>query len=127
MNKSGSPVSANFSSWLALFASSSTLICCALPSLLVVLGMGATMAGLVSAIPQLIWISQYKGYVFGFSGLMIVLSFFFQYRAINAPCPTDPELAMSCSSSRRWSWIVLSISSLIWLIGAFFAFVAGRF
>ena len=45
---------------ITLFASSSTLICCALPALFVLLGAGATFASLVNFFPQLIIISQYK-------------------------------------------------------------------
>ena len=38
----------------ALFTSFGTLICFALPALFVALGMGAAVAGIVSAVPQLI-------------------------------------------------------------------------
>ncbi|MCB0391632.1 MAG: hypothetical protein KDD58_10080 [Bdellovibrionales bacterium] len=113
-----------FSSWLSLFASTSTLLCCALPSLLVVLGMGATMAGLVSAVPQLIWLSQHKVWIFGGSALMLILAIYLQYRARFEPCPTDPLLAKACDRSRKWSFIILLISCGLWLIGAFFAFIA---
>ena len=41
---------------LTLFGSFSTLLCCALPALLVSLGAGAVTIGLVSAVPQLIWL-----------------------------------------------------------------------
>ena len=114
----------NFSAWISLFASTGTLFCCALPSLLVVLGMGATMAGLVSAVPQLIWLSQYKALVFGFSGLMISLAGYMQYRSRFEPCPVDPVLAKACDSSRRWSLVILIISGSLWAVGAFFAFIA---
>src|SRR6187200_1056050 len=39
----------------ALLASSGTLVCCVLPALMVALGAGAALAGLVTAVPQLIW------------------------------------------------------------------------
>ena len=61
-------------SFLGLFTSMSTLICCALPALLVSLGLGATMVGLVSSVPQLIWISENKVMVFGLSFVMLCLS-----------------------------------------------------
>ena len=44
----------------SLFTSVSTLLCCALPSLLVALGMGAVVAGLASDLPWLITMSKYK-------------------------------------------------------------------
>ena len=40
----------------ALLASSGTLVCCVLPAVMVSLGAGATLAGLVTAVPQLIWL-----------------------------------------------------------------------
>lgn len=43
-----------WSALLSIATSSSTLICCALPALLVAIGAGATLAGLVTAVPQLI-------------------------------------------------------------------------
>ena len=48
--------SANF---LSLFASSSTLICCALPSLFVVIGAGASFANLITVFPFLIVLSSF--------------------------------------------------------------------
>lgn len=41
-------------SGLSLLASGSTLVCCALPALLVALGAGATLVTLTSRLPQLI-------------------------------------------------------------------------
>lgn len=113
-----------FSAWLSLFASTGTLFCCALPSLLVVLGMGASMAGLISTVPQLIWLSQYKAYVFALSGLMIFIAAIAHYRSRFDSCPTDPVLAKACTSSRHWSLIILLISAATWCLGAFFAFLA---
>ena len=48
---------ANF---FSLFASSSTLVCCAMPALFVALGAGATFASLITIFPFLIVLSQYK-------------------------------------------------------------------
>ena len=111
-------------SWLSLFASTGTLLCCALPSLLVVLGMGATMAGLVGSFPQLVWLSQHKVWIFVGSGFLLSLAGYFQYRARFEPCPTDPKLAAVCDRSRKWSLWILVFSGSLWLIGAFFAFLA---
>lgn len=46
--------------YFTLFGSLSTLICCAIPSLLVSLGLGAVLAGIASNVPALIWISEHK-------------------------------------------------------------------
>ena len=114
----------NFWNWLALFGSSGTLLCCALPSLLVSLGMGASLAGLLSNFPQLIQISQHKALLFALSALGLALAFYTQNRAQALTCPTDPRLAAACQSSRIWGKAILYFSLVIWIVGAFFAFLA---
>lgn len=113
----------NFVNWLSLFTASGTLICCAIPSLLVALGMGASLAGFVTNFPQLIWLSQYKIVVFSISGVMLVFAYLMQRNAEDLSCPVDPELAAACASSRKWSKVILAVSIVIWLLGATFAFL----
>ena len=109
---------------LALFTSLGTLLCCALPALLVTLGMGATMAGILSAAPWLTALSAHKDVVFTGAGLLIADAAFLQWRARNAPCPADPKMARICLRARRVSWVVLGLSAALYLIGGFFAFFA---
>ncbi len=111
-------------SGLTLFGSVSTLLCCALPALLVSLGAGAVMAGLVSAIPQLVWVSQHKVGLFIFAGVMLTVSAISRYMTRNAPCPVDPLQAKSCLRMRNATFIVFCFSFTLYLIGFFFAFVA---
>ena len=119
------PISNGFwSSLLSLFASSSTLICCALPALLVALGAGAALSTLVSAVPQLVWVSENKETVFVFAGLMLSASGVLQWRNRHAPCPTDPALRDACLRTRKWSVRVYGVSVLLYLVGGWFAFVA---
>jgi len=113
-----------FASYLSLFTSTGTIFCCALPALLVSLGMGATFAGLVGTFPQIVWLSENKLLVFSISGLMIALSAFITYANRNAPCPIDPKKALVCKVSRKWAIRLLIFSGLMWLTGFFFAFLA---
>ena len=78
-------------SFFSLFTSMSTLLCCALPALLVSIGMGATMVGLVSTFPSLIILSEHKLLVFSLSFVMLGISSYMQYRAQFLPCPIDPD------------------------------------
>ena len=111
------------SSFVSLFASSSTLICCALPALLVALGAGAALSGLVGAFPQIVWLSEHKISLFIFAGLMLVASGALQWLNRNAPCPIDPALRDACLRTRKLSLRVYWVSVAIYLVGGFFAFV----
>ncbi len=110
-------------SLLSLFASSSTLICCALPALLVALGAGAALSGLVGAFPQIVWLSEHKVSLFIFAGLMLAASGGLQWINRNAPCPVDPALRNACLRTRKVSLRVYWVSVGIYLLGGFFAFV----
>ena len=57
-----------------LLASSATLVCCVLPAALVSIGAGAAMVGLISAFPQLVWLSEHKGWVFGIAAFLLIAS-----------------------------------------------------
>lgn len=109
---------------LSLFTSGSTLICCALPATLVAIGSAATLTSLVSNFPQLIWISEHKPLVFGLAGAMLVIAGYLQWQARNAPCPSDPQLAVICTKTRKNALLVYWLSVAIFSVGGFFAFVA---
>jgi hypothetical protein len=112
-------------SWLSVFTSGSTLICCALPALLVALGAGAALSGLVSAVPQVVWLSEHKGPVFAFAGAMLVASGALQWQARRAlACPSDPSLAAACEATKDYSLWIWTASLVIFLVGLFFAFAA---
>ena len=112
-----------WSSVLSLFASSSTLVCCALPALLVALGAGAALSSLVSVFPQVVWLSEHKEALFVFAGLAMVASGALQWRNRNAPCPTDPALRRACLQTRKVSRRVYGFSVVVYLVGGWFAFV----
>ena len=107
----------------SLFATSSTLVCCAIPALLVALGAGAALSSLVSVFPQIVWLSEHKEELFVFAGLMMAGSGFFQWRNRNAPCPTDHLLRDACLRTRKVSFVVYVASVAIYLVGGWFAFV----
>ena len=109
---------------LALFASASTLICCALPALLVTIGAGAAMAGLTSNVPGLIFLSAHKGWVFSIAGLMMAGAWYARWHTRNAPCPADPARAKACARLRAFGGATLWFASILLAVGAFFAFFA---
>ena|SRR5689334_9636683 len=105
-----------------LIASSATLVCCVLPAVLVSLGAGAVVVGLVSAVPQLIWLSEHKAFVFGSAAVLLLLSGTMLWHARSLPCPTDPRLARSCTRLRRLSQGLYGVSAVLFIVGALFAF-----
>ncbi len=109
--------------WLTLFATTGTLVCCALPITLVTLGMGATVASLVTALPFLVTLSQHKVMVFGISAVMLALAGWMMYRPGRA-CPTDPALRALCERSQKWNRRIYWVSIALWSIGFIASFLA---
>jgi len=112
--------------FLTILSSFSTLLCCALPVALVSLGAGAALATVVTAVPQLVWLSEHKIQLFLLAGVMLVLSGFSAYRNRNAPCPADPVQAKSCIRLRRWTARIFYVSAAMYVIGFLFAFVLSK-
>lgn len=117
---------ASLLNYFSLFSSFSTLLCCALPSVLVLLGLGATLASLLSAMPWLVDLSRHKIWTFCISGALIVLSFVVTYwlaprlRAGEACDARDPA---ACGDASRMSRILLWVSAFIWAGGFFVAYL----
>jgi len=114
--------------YFSLFGSFSTLICCALPSVLVLLGMGTMVASLLSAAPWLVSLSRHKIWTFSISGVLISLSFIATY--LIAPrlrqgeaCDADDPT--TCGEVSRVSRILLWGSAIIWSCGFFVAYLLG--
>jgi hypothetical protein len=109
--------------WLALFVSTGTLICCALPIALVSLGLGATAAAMSTSLPFLVSLSLHKIWVFGGSALLLVLAAWALYRS-GRTCPADPELAALCERTLAWNRRVFWGAMVLWGIGFFAAYLA---
>lgn len=114
--------------YFSLFSSFSTLICCALPSVLVLLGLGTTVASLLSAAPWLVSLSRHKIWTFGIAGTLIAASFVMTY--VVAPrlrggevCDADDPA--TCGEVSKVSRVVLWGSAVIWSGGFFVAYLLG--
>lgn len=113
-------------SFLSLFASSSTLICCALPSIFVLLGAGATFASLVTTFPFLIVLSQYKVQITIFAFIMLSVSGYVNYKTYYMPCPADPELGKTCMRTRRRSRYLYYLSAALFVFATIFTYIVPR-
>ena len=113
--------------YFSLFTSLSTLLCCALPSLLVLFGLGASVASMLSFMPWLVTLSRHKTWTFAVSGTLIALSFVNVYyiapRIRAKQCSADDPSA--CEDANRLSIVLLWISAGIYAVGVFVAYVLG--
>jgi mercuric ion transport protein len=115
--------------YFSLFSSCSTLLCCALPSVLVLLGLGTAVASILSAAPWLVSLSRHKIWTFSLSGVLIALSFLVTYviaprlRADANAC--DAGNPAACGQASRLSRVLLWVSAAIWSCGFFVAYLLG--
>ena len=108
--------------WLILLASTSTLLCCALPILLVSLGLGAVVASMSSNLPFLITLSQHKSWIFSGSFVLLLIAGWALYRP-GRVCPVNLVLAEKCATAHKWNQRFYWCAVIVWLIGFFSAYV----
>ena len=125
----GKPVRSGLLNYLALFSSLGTLLCCALPSLLVLFGFGATVATVLSDAPWLVAMSHHKNWVFVIAGGLIAGNFVYVYGVapklqakMEACDPADPA---ACQTASRFSRAVLWCSAVLFAVGCFTAYLLG--
>jgi len=114
--------------YFSLFSSFSTLICCALPSVLVLLGMGTTVASLLSAAPWLVSLSRHKIWTFSIAGVLIAMSFVMTYLVaprLRQGEACDADDPTTCGEVSKVSRVILWGSAVIWSCGFFVAYLLG--
>lgn len=102
--------------YLGLFSSVGTLLCCALPSVLVLFGLGATVASVLASAPWLVALSRHKAWVFATSAALIVGNFYYVYRLAprllrqSGACDIDdPSCARASRTSRVLLWLSVAL------------------
>jgi len=108
--------------FFTLFTSFSTLICCAIPALLVALGLGASLAGFLSRYPQLIWLSEHKVWIFVGGGVLLLLGGILQKKNEGELCPIG-EKEEACRDTRKYSKVIYLVSLIFYFIGFSFAYI----
>ena len=111
--------------FFSLFASLGTLVCCALPSLLVLIGLGSTVASLLSAMPWLVTLSQHKAVTFTVAGALLAAAW--AHRTLLAPRLARPEAcsaeaANACDRATVVSGRLLWVSTALYGAGVFVAY-----
>jgi thiamine transporter ThiT len=108
--------------WLTLFASGGTLVCCALPIVLVSMGFGALAASLSFNIPGLVFLAENKFWTLSLSALLLLFLAGVIWRP-GQSCPADPGLAAYCARAKTWNRKIFSLSVIVWAIGFFFSYL----
>ena len=108
---------------LTLLFCSSTLVCCALPAFLVLLGAGSVMATLLSWCPGLVVLSQQKTVVFGLAAAALLSAGHSLQNSARQPCSLDPHQARRCRNRLRQARLIYGLSCGAFLVGGSVAYV----
>ena len=113
--------------FFALLSSSSTLLCCALPAILVSMGAGAVFANIISVFPALTVISRFKVEITIMTFIILVAVGVLHSKTAQMPCPADPTLGRACLKSRKRSRIVYYLSCIVFATASIFTFIVPEF
>jgi hypothetical protein len=95
--------------------------------LLVLFGLGASVASMLSFMPWLVTLSRHKQWTFGVSGALIAMSFVNMYyvapRVWATQCSADDP--STCEEASKLSRVLLWVSAVIYGVGIFVAYVLG--
>lgn len=108
--------------FLGLFTSLSTIFCCALPIILVTLGMGAVFASLTNHFPAIIWVAEHVLEIFILTAILLLISGYLIFIKPQS-CPSDQKLAQACRKTKKINQWVWSISVIILTISLFFKYI----
>ena len=114
-------------SFLTLFSSTSTLLCCALPALLITIGAGGVMASIYANVPGYTTFVGNKNLLFIIAAVLLIINGLFLWFNRNAPCPLDAKKAKTCMQTRKMSRTIYFISIGIYCVGFFFSFLVVNF
>ena len=109
-------------SLLTLFTSTGTLICCALPALLVTFGFGGALASFLSSVPWLVWLSRHKILVFAISAIFLFFTSFLIYFRTKAQT-TCNATSNACQVADKFKRATLWLSLVIYFVGFFMSFL----
>lgn len=90
--------------------------CCALPILLVILGMGSVAASIITVLPWLAWLSQYKVITFGITVLLLTYSGWRLRHTAGSVCTLEGAKRL------KWQRRVLGINTFFFVMAVFAAY-----
>ncbi len=104
--------------WITLFLTSGTLLCCALPILLVTLGLGSVVAAMSYNLPGFLFLAEHKIWTLSLSFIFLLFLAWVVWRP-QQNCPLDPKLSIICQATKKWNKRIFILSMIIWFIGFF--------
>ena len=107
--------------FLALFGSTGTLLCCAVPALLSVLAGGAAVGAFLSTFPWIIPLSRHKEWLFLRAGLLLVFNAILTFRP-KGKLACSITGGKGCEVAGGFTKGVLWFSILLYGFGAFVAY-----
>jgi len=108
-------------SFLSLFGSGATLLCCALPATLSIVAGGAAVGSLLSIFPWLIPISRHHNLLFFIAGILLTMNAIFVLRPKGkVACAVTG--GKGCEVAGGMTKAIFWISIILYSIGAFFAY-----
>ena len=108
--------------FFGLFTSVSTILCCALPIILVTLGIGAVFANLTASFPFITWLAERSLYLFTIATNLLLIGGYFIFIKPQT-CPADKKLAEICNKTKKFNKIVWWMSVIILAISFFFKYI----
>jgi hypothetical protein len=96
-------------------------------TLLVLFGLGASVASMLSFVPWLVTLSRHKVWTFSISGVLIATSFVNTYYIVPSLRTQEcsPDNPTGCAEASRVSKVLLWVSAVIYGVGVFVAYALG--
>lgn len=107
---------------VTLVATSGALFFCTLPILLVSLGVGATVATVATKVHLMLFLGEYKFWIFLTTGALLLLSDVLTRRK-SIEYPNDPEAEKISRKLTKLNQILFWISACIWSVSFFAAYL----
>jgi len=108
-------------SFLSLFMSSATLLCCALPAALSILAGGAAVGALLTTFPWLIPLSRYHNWIFLIAGILLLINGIFVFIP-KGKIACSMTGGKGCEVAGHFSKWMFGFSIILYGIGVFFAY-----
>lgn len=109
-------------SFLSLFGSSATLLCCALPAALSMIAGGAAVGAIISIFPWLIPLSRYHNGIFLVAATLLLINGIFIFRP-NGKVACALMGGRGCEVAGGFSKAMFWISIVLYGTGFFFAYL----